>query len=1833
MRAVKACLIRCFNGILQIKISQDMKLRLFNLVAAAILILTGCAEERMDTTQTMQWIAAYTPELIDQDSKIRIEPTQMLRQVIDPRCCLDEVFCFTPKVKGSAVFAEDGRFINFCPDEGELKQGQEYECRIDMPLLTGIDTLSCFSFNFRVLKREVKMCDVTVSIDPNDAEKAIVSGKLIFSYPAKLIHADPQLFKCSDKNAVADVKMTDEANVLDFKISNVKRIGNDYMFKVKYVSETLSETLSYQVSIPGLKEFKLLSATDVSSSEPYICLEFTSPLDPRQDLEGLISVDRCDIVRIERNGASVRVFYRGRGLARYTLCISDMVRSQDGCNLKSDIVQEFTQEIIPPAIKVPMSGSILPDGNNLIFPFRSVNLAAVDVEVVKIYSDNVLHFLQDNEIGDNGDMRRSGRLIYKRTVRLDEDKSLDLHQWQNFSINLSGMFRQERAAIYNIRLSFRKSYSLYDRTEPAEFTPVKGVTEDDETEWDKTYSYTYRNAPDFNWWEYSWRESDDPSKDSYYMESSRMPEYNLLATNLGIIVKKADNKRLWATVSDIMTAAPLSGVMITAYNYQLREVGSGRTDSRGFADFSLNGKPFIVTACDGISTSYLKVADGKENSVSLFDVSGKSNPGGIKGYVYGERGIWRPGDNIYLTLIVEDKENTLPSNHPVVMELYTPGDVLYDRQVLTRGVNGFYSFCTKTADDAQTGRWNAKFYVGGSVFEHKVQIETIKPNRLKVNVDIPETLSAESNVRAKIGAAWLTGSVARGLNTVLEATLYNNDKPFDRYPKYRFSNPLLNFSQSSFELGSGVLDSLGNVTLDMHLPTPENAPGMLQANLLCRVAEVGGDESVTSKSVRYSPFSSYVGIKLEQDEYETDTDLLFPVVTVDKSGNELSERNLEWKIYHLQWQWWWQGTAENLSRYVEGRSAEIVSSGTLVTKDGKAEIPFRVDYPSWGRYLVLVKDLESKHATGGVICVDWPQWRGRSDRDNSKGASVLSFTIDKNKYEVGETAQIYLPKSAGGKVLISIENGTRVISRHWASLSSGQETVYRLKVTKEMTPDFYVHATLLQPHSQTVNDLPVRLYGIQRAEVVDKSSILHPEIESPDEILPQKEFVVKVKERDGRPMTYTLAIVDEGLLDINGFRTPNAWRTMNMRQALGVSTWDIYDDVIGAYAGKFTSVLSIGGDEALRSAAGKEKRFNPVVMFMGPFTSDGSTRIHKVTLPMYVGSVRVMVVAAQDRAYGCAEKNMTVRSPLMLIPTLPRVLACGDKVRMPVNLFVTEEDVKDVEVSVSVEGPLEIDGSSHHKINFLHPGEKILDFALSCSPAISGMGKVTIKAASGSATATETVNIQVKNPHDVMVTSQQKVLGDGEEKFEWAPGENGKVTLEVSSMPSVNFEKVFAFTKYYSHYCTEQLSSRAMFLLYGRRFLSSEKQKMSEQMLREIIKEITLRQLPDGGFKYWSTSTSAHQWATSMAGEVLSEALNQGFAVPSATYQKWVDYQIAQSKKYKHSSSQAADLQQAYRLYTLVMAGNEQTASMNRLKESKTISEQAKYRLAAAYCIAGKRSVAEEVLKKPGLSTKGDNSTFWSVLRDDAMKLETLVLAGMIDEAVPLARRIASDFAGMYCTTQEVAFITPAFSRLSGAVNNTPACATVSSEGQSKQYRNISGIVTLDIPASAGMVTVRNEGPQMLYLSLVNEREPSAEEIIPSQSDGAGVSVAYTDVNGRPVDITALKQGDEVYADISVTKKDGLASDSMALTFKVPSGWELWNERIHNDVQTAAKMDIRDDRVCWYFRLAGTEKKSFRIKFRAAYVGEYILPSVVVEDMYSASCRACTASAKVIVSK
>lgn len=803
-------------------------------------------------------------------------------------------------------------------------------------------------------------------------------------------------------------------------------------------------------------------------------------------------------------------------------------------------------------------------------------------------------------------------------------------------------------------------------------------------------------------------------------------------------------------------------------------------------------------------------------------------------------------------------------------------------------------------------------------------------------------------------------------------------------------------------------------------------------------------------------------------------------------------------------------------------------------------------------------------------------------------------------------------------------------------VSGEDDATYSFKITPEMAPNFYVHVTLIQPHERGDNDLPIRLYGVRPILVNDKASHLEPVINMPDVLRPEEEFTVKVKEKNGKPMTYTLAVVDEGLLDITGYKTPDPWNAMYAREALGVSTWDLYDDVIGAYSGRFSPMFSIGGDESMIVGAKKDNRFNAVVRYIGPFSLQSGTATHKIKLPMYVGSVKVMLVAGRSGAYGNAEKTVTVRSPLMVLPTLPRVLGTGEKVSMPVNVFALENEVKDAEVTVTVDGPLRINGDSRAVVTFSEPGDKLVRFNLEATG--TGVATVNITAASKGHKAKDRITIQVRTPNPPIVSVERAVIPkDGTKHFGFKPftsGDEQWATLEFTGFPAVDCGGIFTFLKGYDYSCSEQIASRGISLLAIKDMLPEDKRQEIDKMIPELLQSLYQRQLGGGGFTYWPGGTDANGWVSSMAGQFMIAALENGFSVSKGVLASWSRFQKKNVQDYRNTTNTAlGDLEQAYRLYTLALNGEAESGAMNRLKESESLSTQAAWMLASTYAITGKKTVAKEIIE--GLRTDFSeyaqaNSTFGSPVRDKAIAIESMVLTDAIPEAMDVAQEVADAISGGWYSTQELAFTTNALKKLAAKVGSDNIAAEVRQGDKTASVKSAKSIGMATVDTECGSIDITNKMNGLLYATLVTSVIPEPGSRVEARSNGLSLSVAYSSLSGKTLTPEKIQQGTDFNVTITVGNTSG-AKDytNLALTEAIPSGWEIINDRLLGQGASKASFtykDIRDDRVIWFFDLPKGSSKTFRMKMHASYLGEFTLPAIKCEAMYDPHIVANTAS-------
>ena len=1393
-------------------------------------------------------------------------------------------------------------------------------------------------------------------------------------------------------------------------------------------------------------------------------------------------------------------------------------------------------------------------------------------------------------------------------------------------------------------------------------TKVSGnvLSEEDEVVWNTPESYYYYNGEAMDWSVYRWTERDNPCHPSYYMNSDRIAACNVFASDLGMIVKQNSQHKLWIAVNNILSTDPVGKAQVTAYNFQLQPIGKGETNEEGFVEITPKGVPFIVVGEFEKQKAYVRVVDGEEQSVSRFDVGGKDIQKGLKGFIYGERGVWRPGDTLHISFILEDREKRIPDKHPVSLELYNPKGQFYTKMISTQGMNGFYTFDIPTQTDVPTGLWNAYVKVGGTAFHKGLRIETIKPNRLKINLELPKLLqSTDKNLYAPLTSTWLTGATASGLKAKVEMSLSKVNTQFKNYGQYIFNDPATDFTTIKTDVFDGTLDASGKASVTLKIPAATNAPGMLNATFTTRVFEPGGDASIYTQSVPFSPFTSYVGLNLNQPKgkyIETDKDHVFDIVTVNAQGQPVSCSNLEYKIYRIDWSWWWENSDESFGTYINSSSIVPVAGGNLQTINGKASFRFRVDYPSWGRYLVYVKDKESGHATGGTVYVDWPEWRGRSSKTDPSGIKMLTFSLNKDSYEIGETATAIIPAAAGGRALVSIENGSSVLRQEWIEVSNNEDTKYTFKIIPEMAPNVYLHITLLQPHAQTINDLPIRMYGVVPVFVTNKQTVLQPQIQMPEVLRPETDFNVTVSEKSGRPMTYTLAIVDDGLLDLTNFKTPDPWNDFYAREALGIRTWDMYDNVLGASAGCYSSLFSTGGDATLKPADAKANRFKPVVKFAGPFyLGKGKKQTHTLKLPMYVGSVRAMVVAGQDGAYGSAEKTAFVRTPLMLLSTLPRVLSIQEEITVPVNVFAMENQVKDVTVSIQTSGGgVQIVGSNRQTLTFGKPRDQLTFFTLRTG---SKTGKATIHltANGGGQQTKETIEIEVRNPNPVVTLRDSRWIEAGQSgelsyNLNGSPA-NNRINLEVSRIPSVDISRRFDFLYNYQHHCTEQLISKALPLLFVTQFkeVDNKEAEKIKANVQEAIRQVYGRQLPNGGFAYWPGNAVADEWISSYAGMFLTLAQEKGYAVHANVLSKWKRFQRAAAQNWRMPQNASgwqqwqSELQQAFRLYTLALAGAPEYGAMNRMKEQTGLSIQAKWRLAAAYALTGKIKPAEELVYNAETTVSpysSMNQIYGSSDRDEAMILETLILMNRERDALQQAKIVSKNLSqedGF--DTQSTAFALMAMGRLAEKLSGTLDFTWAWNGKQQPAVKSAKAVFEKELATTpkSGSVSVKNQGKGVLCVDVIT-RMQLLNDTLPAISDNLRMDVRYANLNGTPLSVNDIKQGTDFMAIVSISNISGTSDyTNLALTHIIPSGWEIYNERMVAPEKAADNkytyQDIRDDRVLTYFDLRRGEMKAFTVRLQATYAGDFILPAVQCEAMYDANVQARSKAGRTTVSR
>ncbi|MCR5352527.1 MAG: alpha-2-macroglobulin [Bacteroidales bacterium] len=1452
-----------------------------------------------------------------------------------------------------------------------------------------------------------------------------------------------------------------------------------------------------------------------------------------------------------------------------------------------------------PIIRFISKGSILPTSGSLDLLFGSVSYAQAQVRVKKVFSSNILQFLQLESYETRYELYKIAEVVADTTLVLGEKAAGHLREWKTYGLSLDELIHPDPGAIYHVEIRGRE--------------PLV----EEEPYWDSDDSFGDYNT---------------------YQERS----VDLLASNLVLIAKRGDTDTE-VFVYDVLKGKPVSGARVKLYSFAQQELAKGQSDGEGQVSFQGQPEGRFVVATRGNQYAYLDLKNEKALSTSNFDVSGTTHPGGIKAYIFGERGVWRPGDTLHVSVVTLFDGAPLPAGHPVTAQLRNPdGQLVQTLSTRSDGENLFH-FPFTTEPDAPSGRWRVDVNVGGQTVSKTLRIETIKPNKLDIQLHFPQgyvSAYASEHSRFDLSVAWLYGAPGSALKVNGDVEISAAETRFPAWEGYDFQDDARVFKTQTLAYDDFQTGPDGKSVIDTQVDINKaSAPGLLTAGYTFRAFEPGGDFSTSYANIRMSPFSRYVGIKteLKKDEWgeryiQAGNEQRFDVATVDAEGKGTSVSGLHAEVYHVDWSWWWDASGQ-IAGYMAGKSKELLFEKTFSTHSGKGSFAYDwADAPS-GLYYIRVTDPAEGHATS-MLC----EVNTHDATDASEASTQLNMLIDKEKYTVGETARITIPSAEGACALVSIEKGGRILSTRRVPCFEGS-TQINIPVTRDMTPNAYASIALIQPHGNVHNDAPIRLYGVKNISVEDPASHLQPVIDIPAETKPESTLRFQVKEKEGRAMSYVVALVDEGLLSLTSFKTPDAWSAFYAKEALRVRTWDEYDAVIGAYGGHIEQLFAIGGDDEASGALKRQgaDRFKPVVAYLGPFTlKAGKTASHSIQVPQYIGSLRAMVVATDGKAQGSAAKNVSVTQPVMVQATLPRSLSVGETIRVPATLLALRDGVGKVTLDIHTDGPLSVQGKSSLETRINRAGQQVEYFEVRVGEQ-TGIAHVTVTARAGGDKSVSRVELDVFNPNPSVTRTQSFLVDAGQNRDVSAelfglPGTNS-VSVELSAIPAIGLKRRLGDLLEYPYGCVEQTISTAFPQLYLSQLTDSDETvaKRSARNVTATIARLHSFRRADGSLTYWPGSTTSSPFGTAYALHFLQEAENQGYAVPAELKAGLISYLSGRVV----GNKQQEPFVRAYALYALATAGKPQRSAMNLLREqAKKLPNSAVWMLAGAFASDGKKQVATSLTSGlPYLETdRNGYAVYGSEDRNLAIALRTSILTDQQESAFELAEKVAARLSDgqHYMSTQATAWSLYAICDFARSRAGSGISATVKGPEKTARLSTAKAIVRQEVsldPDAAGQTSlnIANTGSATLHAVVAVSGTPKAGEERALES-GLKMTVRYVDLNGQPVDVASLKRGVQFKAVVTVTNTGSDAVRDLALAQKFPSGWEIRNDRVGRENFSypagVTYQDFRDDRVYSFFDLRAGQSVTVATGLTATYPGRFYLPAVRCEAMYDAKTTA-----------
>lgn len=1487
-----------------------------------------------------------------------------------------------------------------------------------------------------------------------------------------------------------------------------------------------------------------------------------------------------------------------------------------------------------------------------------VNVPKVQVKIAKLYENNILHYLKNGryeEYGENGE----GEWTPTGGYNYNNDEG---NAYSSILVNKT----VETNDLPKVRGVSALNVAVPEQVGSSPDRPLRGV-----------YLISVGSA------------------DEAYLSASQL----VSVSDIGLVARHTKTEVLvWA--KSIRTAENLKDVNITLISSNNQAIMTGKTDGDGFVRFEKvdeKAPGFSVEMVTAHTSS--ESGEGDFNFLSLpdtqvetsrFEVEGKrDNKSGFEAFVYGDRNIYRPGETIHFNTIVRNATWQSVGEIPLTIRVLLPNGQEF--RALRKQTNDEGAVATDIPLDpaAVTGTYTVEVLNANNVLltSEAISIEEFIPDRIKVDVLTDrEFYRSGQTITASATATNLFGPPAADRSYELELQLKRKVFTAKGYGDFHFdmggTNALEKVEGAApgtlvKELRQGRTNANGQATERFQIPATFADMGVLEGKLYTTVFDENGRP--VNRLRRFDVFTQdvFFGVRAADTYVTTHAPLAFESVALDKDGQLRAGAKAEVQIVRFDYQTIVEKDANGTLKYRTNRREKPVYTNTLSYSGGKSN--FKYVPTVSGEYEVRIRRPNGMGYTQSNFYAYGFNSTTASSFEVSQEGQVL-MTFDKGNYETGDKAKVLFKCPFNGKLLVTVERN-RVLESHWIE-TDNKSAEWSFSVGDDHLPNAYVTATLIRamesPDGVQAN-LPLTVaHGFAPVMVADKDSQLPVTIQAVTQSRSKTKQTIKVK--TDRNAQVTLAVVDEGILGLKNFQTPDPHGFFYQKRALEVGSHDLYAQLFPELSLKSQS--SFGGD-----GYNLEKRVNPlannrvklVALWSGILETglDGEAEF-TLDIPQFSGELRVMAVAYKGGSFGSANQGMKVADPIVISAGVPRFLSPGDELDLPVTLSNTTKGAATVTAKLSVSGPLEVvqdsTASSTQRLTIQPGRESRAMFRVRARQAI-GPGAIKVAVQGFNETFTDQTDITVRPAASLVKNAQSGAIAGGKTENltvgssgrstdRYLPG-TSRTSLALSRSPVMQYGRELSYLLGYPHGCLEQTISKAFPQLYfadltktvgpatGTYFVRNSESDLNPAFnVRAAVERIEGQQNYNGGFGMWPGLTKPDDWATAYAVHFLTEASGAGYEVRGSTLSKAIDYltnltstqvlgdEYVYDETGNYTVRKMASRTHIYALYTLALAGKPNRPSMNYYKSnSNLLTPDSRYLLAAAfYRVGDARSFNALLPKQFRDASRGRESggSYASPIRNLALVLETLVDTDRDNLQIPtLARQLAGALRqSSYLNTQEASFAFLALGKL--ARQNAGATVTADVRGSGKSLGSFTGADLLVKRVPGNALSIRTSGSGSLYYLAQSEGIP-ADGVVTEEDNGLAVRRTYLDRNGNPVG--TFRQNDLIVVKLTLSSTNGTDVPNVVLTDLLPAGFEIENPRLSaeqrdmdwlKDQSQPDHFDVRDDRINFYTTATGQTRQFYHL-VRAVTRGNFVVGPASADAMYNGELRSYNGAGRVRV--